>query len=551
MGSHVDGNATGNAGPAGRGEVARRLRRFRRGEDGSLLIFSLFILVAMLMIAGMAVDLMNTETQRARLQGTLDRAVLAGASLDQSLDNETVVRDYFEKAGLDSYLTGVTVTSDPTGTTVEASAYMEVRTYFMNLLGITTLSAPASGTAEERLSDVEISLILDISGSMASRSSSSGNTKLYDLQQAANEFVELMQCNADPDTGVCRVEENTVSISLVPYAEQVLVGETLIQQFNVTNEHTYSSCADFSLADYATTAISLTAPLQRAGNQDAWTSSWYSRAYDPNRTCQTDSYREIAPYENSYTDLQSKINALRADGYTSIDLAMKWGTALLDPAFRPVVTALSSGASPVIDPAFAGRPFDYDRPSTQKVIVLMTDGENTWQSALKDGYREGPSPFWKNPADGRISVYNASTGRYYYPHNGTWNDEPYDGSGCYYSWWYGWVCSGATGTPVQMTYPELWQEFNVNYFKRFSWLGNPVDLFDYNAKNSRLDAICTAAKAKGIEVFTIGFETSSTSSAIMESCASSPAHNFDVNGLNIDNAFASIARQIQQLRLTN
>ncbi len=541
----------GTAGTAGRTAVARRLHLFRRSEDGSLLIFSLFILVAMLMIAGMAVDLMNTETQRARLQGTLDRAVLAGASLDQSLDSETVVRDYFEKAGLERYLTDVTVTADPTGKTVEASAYMEVKTYFMNLLGITRLSAPASGTAEERLSDVEISLILDISGSMASRSSSSGNTKLYDLQQAANEFVELMQCNADPATGACRVEENTVSISLVPYAEQVLVGETLIQQFNVTNEHTYSSCVDFSAADFSTTAISLAAPLQRAGNQDAWTSSWYQNAYDPNRTCQTDSYREIAPYENSYTDLQARINALRADGYTSIDLAMKWGTALLDPAFRPVVTALSSGPSPVIDPAFAGRPFDYDRPSTQKVIVLMTDGENTWQSALKDGYRDGPSPFWKNPADGRISVYNAATGRYYYPHNGTWNDKPYDGSGCYYSWWYGWVCSGATGTPVQMTYPELWQEFNVNYFKRFSWLGNPVDLFDYNAKNSRLDAICTAAKAKGIEVFTIGFETSSRSSAIMESCASSPAHNFDVNGLNIDNAFASIARQIQQLRLTN
>lgn len=547
----VDGNATGNAGPAGRGGAACRLRRFRRGEDGSLLIFSLFILVAMLMIAGMAVDLMNTETQRARLQGTLDRAVLAGASRDQSLDNEAVVRDYFKKAGLDAYLSSVDVTKDPTGTTVEASAYMEVKTYFMNLLGITTLSAPASGTAEERLSDVEISLILDISGSMASRSSSSGNTKLYDLQQAANEFVELMQCNADPGTGACTVEANSVSISLVPYAEQVLVGESLIRQFNVTNEHTYSSCADFSLADYANTAISLSEPLQRAGNQDAWTSSWYTNAYDQNRTCRTDSYRTIVPYENSYTELRKRINALRAGGYTSIDLAMKWGTALLDPAFRPVVTALSSGPSALIDPAFAGRPFDYSRPSTQKVIVLMTDGENTQQSALKDGYREGPSPFWKNPADGRISVYNASTGRYYYPHNGTWNDEPYDGSGCYYSWWYGWVCSGATGTPVQMSYPELWQEFNVNYFKRFSWLGNPVDVYGYSDKNTRLDAICTAAKAKGIEVFTIGFETSSASSAIMEKCASSPAHNFDVDGLNIDNAFASIARQIQQLRLTN
>ena len=75
------------------------MARFRREERGSILIFSLFLLIMMLMIAGMSVDLMRSETQRARLQRTLDRAVLAGASLEQTLDSEAVVRDYFEKAG--------------------------------------------------------------------------------------------------------------------------------------------------------------------------------------------------------------------------------------------------------------------------------------------------------------------------------------------------------------------------------------------------------------------------------------------------------------------
>jgi Flp pilus assembly protein TadG len=83
--------------------------RFGRDEHGSILILSLFLLVLMLMIAGMSVDQMRAETQSARLQSTLDRAVLAGASLEQTLDSEDVVRDYFAKAGLTEFLTDVTV----------------------------------------------------------------------------------------------------------------------------------------------------------------------------------------------------------------------------------------------------------------------------------------------------------------------------------------------------------------------------------------------------------------------------------------------------------
>ena len=50
---------------------------------------------------------------------------------------------------------------------------------------------------------------------------------------------------------------------------------------------------------------------------------------------------------------------------------------------------------------------------TLKVIVLMTDGENTRQYDLQDQYRSGPSPFWRNPSNGRLSIYRASTNRFW------------------------------------------------------------------------------------------------------------------------------------------
>ena len=71
-----------------------------------------------------------------------------------------------------------------------------------------------------------------------------------------------------------------------------------------------------------------------------------------------------------------------------------------------------------------------------------------------------------------------------------------------------------------------------------------------SAKNNRTDAICSAAKAQGIIVFTIGFEAPYNGRTVLKNCASSDAHYFDVKGLEISEAFASIATSIRKLRLT-
>ena len=73
---------------------------FVRDERGSFIIFGIAVFMLMCLAGGIAVDTMRYETHRVHVQGTLDRAVLAAASLDQDLDPEEVVLDYFTKAGL-------------------------------------------------------------------------------------------------------------------------------------------------------------------------------------------------------------------------------------------------------------------------------------------------------------------------------------------------------------------------------------------------------------------------------------------------------------------
>ncbi len=534
----------------------RRLKAFQASEDGSLIIFSLFLLIMMLMITGLAIDLMRTEMNRTQLQATLDRSVLAGASLTQTLDSKLVVLDYFNKAGFGDLITAddISVVQSANGKTVSATVSTDVKSFFLNLVGIDSLRAPAGGVAQESVTDVEISLVVDTSGSMG-RMSSSGNTKIEDLQDAAKDFVYLMQCNPDaekPYDGVCTISPDKVSISLVPYNEQVLLGETLIQQFNTTEEQTQSSCIDFEASDYNTipveldplvadpiTGISDLSPnLRRSATIDPW--SWLDSASDRRRTCSPNTNRAVSAYENSYQDLELAIDALYASGYTSIELGMKWGSALLDPDFRPAITNLASNLG-VVSTEFLGRPFEYRQPDTKKVIVLMTDGKNTTQHIVRDGFRDGASPFYRNDGTGRhaghVSVYDAVYGDYYWEEHGQYRSYP-EGN------------SNAT----QLSYPQFWDAYTWDYYQGVAAaasLPGAVDQVFNSAKDDRLEAMCDAAKAQGITVFTMGFETSTASSLVMEACASTPSHYYDVDGTDIADAFQSIARNINSLRLIN
>ena len=74
-------------------KVASALSWFRKAEDGSLTLLALLLVVMMIMMGGLAVDIMRYEATRTTLQNTLDRATLASASLRQTLDPEAVVND--------------------------------------------------------------------------------------------------------------------------------------------------------------------------------------------------------------------------------------------------------------------------------------------------------------------------------------------------------------------------------------------------------------------------------------------------------------------------
>lgn len=558
-------------------------RRFADDEGGSLTIFSLYLLMIVFFTAGIAVDVVRFEADRARLQNTLDRAILAAADMDQNLEATEVVRSYFEKAGLDGCQPAVDVNSEHAYKIVSASGNCEMETFFMKLLDIPTLLPAAAGSAEESISDVEISLVLDVSGSMrdaiyettvvetryGSRTYryNTGVTKIESLKNAAKEFVDTIFGNTI---------QGRTTVSIVPFSAQVVAGQSLLQQYNVTYDHGYSWCLDIPAGDFSSSVLDPATSYRQAGHMDAFNSA--SAGKGPfYYGCDPATNNAIYPFGTNADLLKARIDSLTPDGNTSADVGMKWGVALLDPATRPVVANLISAG--VVDAAAQNRPFNYTNASTMKVVVVMTDGENTTQWALNDAFRTGPSGVYKYVQNG-VTYYSVAQAEGFNTDrdgDGAKNEAYWIESECVRKRSDG-TCTTSTSYPlnankwqaqpkggsdaVQLTFPELWNEMTVDYHATnlrkaifnsnadYNYWHGVFTPYDQATKDARLDAICTAAKDKGDIVFAIGFELSDSAATLLRNCATSVNQFYRVNGLEITTAFQSIANAIGKLRLT-
>ncbi|SDK31387.1 pilus assembly protein TadG-related protein [Aliiruegeria lutimaris] len=515
------------------------LRRFTREEDGGLIIFTLFILICMLLAIGMAIDTVRTEFTRIKMQNVTDAAVLAAADLDQTLDPKSVVEDHLRRAGLNPDDVQITVTQGIDSRQVSAVTNYDVPTMFMNMVGIKDLSAPAAGTAMESVSELEIALVLDNSGSMASNS----NYRMNLLKPAAKNFVEQVLDNDSSD--------GKVAISIIPFATQVTAGAGLLSQYKVSDEHSYSHCVTFDDADFSAAKLSTTQPLNRTAHFDP--SNTRMPPYSSSRVCRTDTSREITPWSDDVDYLKGRIDAMVGSGWTSIEIGAKWGAALLDPSSRPVLTALIEDKT--VDAKFAGQPFDYGSSdaevSRMKYLVIMSDGENTSQYDIKSPYRDGLSPLF---LDGDTASLN----------NLSYYDADHSGDSKYYRFDISAWRQQPTGqdNARQLSWPEVWDMMSVKYYVNRVEAKVPglIDRTTYSdvvtgpsstTKNTRTSNICKAAKDAGVLVFTIGMDTYGQGDTTLADCASGPSYFYDVESDDLDQAFTSIARTINQLRLTN
>lgn len=558
--------------------LRRRLIRFAGDGDGGMIILSLFLLVLMLMVGGMSVDTMRFENTRTRLQATIDRAVLAAANLNQSLPAGDVVRDYLTRAGLINALVGnPSVQQGVNYKVVNAQTRLPVQMFFMNMMGITQMTAPATSTAEERVTNVEVSLVLDMSSSMQN------NNKLSHLRTAGKSFVSTVMANNAPGS------QGLTTISIVPYSAVVNIGPDMAAYYPMTTQHNASYCPIIGANEVADTWIDTAITRKRVSDFDygAETNRYASPIQRP--WCFKPTENPITIDSSDENSLRTKIQNLVSFGNTAIDLGVKWGVSLLDPRSQPMVTGLINAGK--VEAASAGRPFSFTAPDTLKVLVVMTDGQNTSEYDLAEPYKSGLSTIWVKKRHAGDTLGNTNINRFsilisdnHTPNNFTDDTFFWLGQSYYnrihnhpqgfagYTSLTGESAQAGQGIDYSSKVRHLsWQDVysnwvRTNIYRKFFYEPYRYGYISYNTyvatyyaletvmsstpADNRLAATCDAAKAKGIVIYTVAFEASSHGKTTLLNCASSPSHYFNVQGTNISVAFAAIASDIAKLKLT-
>lgn len=363
---------------------ARVMAGFARAEDGAVLVFGLIIFVLMLMVSGLAVDVMRYENDRVRLQGTSDRAVLAATSLMNSnvtMTSTELAQAYFDAEGLGEFASGnITVTDTPeTGRTVRVSPTARMNTMFLRMSGVDNLDMTAPAAAVEGrggTTKVEIVMVLDKSGSMGSRTST-GRTRLAEMKLAAKSFAAEILENNDPAN---------VSLSLVTYDGWVLPTPGMLN--HMTDVSGSGACMEFD--DWTDVRAGNGPPPHSNaggngngnaggngnGNGPPWASVGRNSTGAPGTrvNCNSNPAYEIKPLVNDLAAFEGYVDAIEANGTTSIDLGARFGAMLLDPDMRDFVTSLVNNGT--LPESMRGRPYDWDEPGVHRVMVLLTDGQN-------------------------------------------------------------------------------------------------------------------------------------------------------------------------------
>lgn len=575
--------ASSRGGPDAHGAAAN----FIRDEQGSATVFAFFIFITMLIMGGFALDTMRHESERASLQATLDRAVLAAASAADEAQAREIIEDYFDKAGKTDYLLAkqdgdISVTLN--SARITARAQTTIDTYLMKLSGVETLSVAGLSTAEVRIPKLEVVLVLDVSGSMAS------NNKIVNLRTAAKEFVTTVLGNSTPGDTV---------ISIVPFSFSVSPPLSVYNALAVNETHDYSTCLEFADNDYTHATLTSGSSSLSSGipvNQMIYTSVYgsFDNLNQSWRSCYNDDYMRILPYSTSVAALHAKIDALQPDGNTSGNEGMNWGAALLDPTFRQVTSAMIA-AGDITDPNLITVPADYGDPDTLKVIVFMGDGANTTSYFFDKSppkYRGPNSDLYEVRYQDRVFKYaynKKNVDRRLYGSDGLskcGNNRwvcIYEASGPEKSVFYLYspryndyyaieddeylsvsefndlptTLDGYIST-TQLSWEVAWGLMSPDYYREITGVSDAwndyigSEFVDGSKKNTLMQSVCSATKREGVVVYSIGFEVpvGGTAETELTKCATSVSHYYRAQGTNISSAFSAIAANVKHLRLT-
>ena len=409
--------------------LLRRFRTFADDRAANVAVIAAIVIPTLIIAGGMAIDLGRLNTARSHAQDVVDAAALQGAA-SGSTDVNTLraqAQNYIDaslNAGLVRRTSAVRV-NIRNGRVVDVSFDGQTPAMFVSFFGVRQMDVTVDASTERAVDDqLEISLVLDNTWSM-SDVDGRGVQKIVALRQAAENLVNT----------VSRAANGRARFALVPYADYVNVGVnnrsaawlTVPADYSVTSTPSPQVCTTRTTRGVCTGGVQGTcyrtvdgvresyscwttpqtcttqtvAPYQSCSGGGQPVTTWYRwygcvgsrtvgnlRLDDSQPAVRYPGYlatsqnclNPIVPLTNNTSTVVNAIRSLVVNigGYkpnTYIPAGMIWGVNTLSPT-----APFTEGAA--YDTARNRQP--------RKVLVLMTDGENTLQFRSSDGRHIAP-----------------------------------------------------------------------------------------------------------------------------------------------------------------
>jgi Flp pilus assembly protein TadG len=353
--------------------LTRCAKNFAKNKKGNVgMLFGLSA-IPIFLAAGSAIDYSRIANAKANLVASLDSSALYAAAITGKTEAQMkdLARVYLDK--------NYTNTSDAAVSAfdlhnyadrVEVTGTVQVKTWFMSVGGINNVDVNANSQIMKAGNSIEVSLVLDVTGSMA-------GSKLTSLKNAANNFV---------DTVVWSAQTPYYSkVAVIPFSEGVNMG-TAASANAARGTLTAGTCSSPGCANYqfnygghSYTWPATNCVTERIGAQKytdaAVSSSPVGRLYDSD-TSMCNGVQPLVPLTNDKTVLHNTVNALVAGGGTAGQVGMAWGWYTISPTF-----GLWTGSSiPAAYPTAGVK--------LKKIAVFMTDGDFnvSYCNGLQNGY---------------------------------------------------------------------------------------------------------------------------------------------------------------------
>eukprot|EP00903_Cladosiphon_okamuranus_P002422 g2420.t1 len=367
------------------------------------------MVVLMIVISGAAFDVARTVNAREKLSYAIDAAALSvAADLSTTVMSDSEITQALEDSFranladadfLDDVIVNLDFDVDSENGNIEVCSSAMLGTYFIDLggygketLGPSVLGFGTCGSVTYSRYDVELALVLDVTGSMRS--------DMVTLRDASEGLVDILIPDGTDE------DDSKVRISLVPYSQGVNLG-------------VYADKVKGGDYGYADGSVCVTKRQNYNDGTRTYDVEYTDTKFDyydetdppPAATfygggstgCSSDS--EMIPLTADRDALVDAIEDLEANGATAGQTGVIWGWNSLSPNYANLWPSDSE-------------PESYDNDEVLKFAIIMTDGNNNQKYEFTETERQCVSWYWNGSCRRREDVV---VNRW----DGSWESESY------------------------------------------------------------------------------------------------------------------------------